>query len=44
MLKKLVNHVLDNPGIMVESVVLADGANDTNTNFQFLEQKGIFLE
>src|SRR3954470_5003455 len=41
MLKKLVNHVLDNPNIMIESV-LADGApNDTNTNFQFLEQKGI---
>jgi hypothetical protein len=40
MLKKLVNHVLDNPGIMIESV-LADGAHDTNTNFQFLEQKGI---
>ncbi len=38
MLKKLVNHVLDNPGIMIESV-LADGAHDTNTNFQFLEQK-----
>ena len=40
MLKKLVNHVLDNPDIMIESV-LADGAHDTNTNFQFLEQKGI---
>jgi len=40
MLKKLVNHVLDNPGIMIESVV-ADGAHDTNTIFQFLEQKGI---
>ena len=40
MLKKLVNHVLDNPGIMIESV-LVDGAHDTNTNFQFLEQKGI---
>jgi len=40
MLKKLVNHVLDNLGIMIESV-LADGAHDTNTNFQFLEQKGI---
>jgi Transposase DDE domain len=40
MLKKLVNHVLDSPGIMIESV-LADGAHDTNTNFQFLEQKGI---
>ena len=38
MLKKLVNHVLDNRGIMIESV-LADGAHDTNTNFQFLEQK-----
>ena len=40
MLKKLVNHVLDNRGRMVKSV-LADGAHDTNTNFQFLEQKGI---
>lgn len=40
MLKKLVNHVLNNPGIIIESV-LADGAHDTNTNFQFLEQKGI---
>ena len=40
MLKKLVNHVLDNRGRMIESV-LADGAYDTNTNFQFLEQKGI---
>lgn len=40
MLKKLVNDVLDNRGIMIESV-LADGAHDTNTNFQFLEQKGI---
>lgn len=40
MLKKLVNHVLDNRDIMIESV-LADGAHDTNTNFQFLKQKGI---
>ena len=40
MLKKLVDQVLDNPGMMIESV-LADGAHDTNTNFQFLEQKGI---
>jgi hypothetical protein len=40
MLKKLVNHVLDNPGIMIESA-LADGAHDTNINFQFLKQKGI---
>jgi transposase len=40
MLKKLVNDVLDNPGILIESV-LADGAHDTNSNFQFLEQKGI---
>src|SRR6476619_1178635 len=40
MLKKLVNHVLDNRGRMVKSV-LVDGAHDTNTNFQFLEQKGI---
>ncbi len=40
MLKRLVNHVLDNPGIKIESV-LADGAHDTNTNFQFLEHKGL---
>jgi hypothetical protein len=40
MLKKLVNHVLDDPYATIESV-LADGAHDTNTNFQFLEQKGI---
>ena len=40
MLKKLVDQVLDNPGMMIESV-LADGAHDTNTNFQFLEQKEI---
>jgi hypothetical protein len=40
MLKKLVNDVLDNRGTMIESV-LADGAHDTNTNFQFLEQKEI---
>src|SRR3954452_3601479 len=39
MLKKLVNYVLDNRGIMIESVI-ADGAHDTNTNFQFLKQKG----
>ena len=44
MLKKLVNHVLDNPDIMIVSVLAIDGAlNDTNTNFQFLEQKGITL-
>jgi hypothetical protein len=40
MLKKLVNRVLDNPDTIIESV-LADGAHDTNTNFQFLKQKGI---
>src|SRR3954470_11364425 len=40
MLKKLVDQVLDNRGRMIESV-LADGAHDTNTNFQFLEQKEI---
>ena len=40
MLKNLVNRVLDNPDAMIESV-LADGAHDTNTNFQFLQQKGI---
>ncbi len=38
MSKELVNDVLDNPSIMIESVI-ADGAQDTNTNtnFQFLE-------
>jgi transposase len=41
MLKKLVNVVLDNQDIMIESVIAFDGAHDTNTNFQFLEQKGI---
>ncbi len=40
MLKKLVNHVLDNPGIKIESV-LADGAYDTNRNFRYLQKKGI---
>ena len=43
MLKKLVNHVLDNPDIMIDSVLAIDGAHDTNTNFQFLEQKEITL-
>ena len=41
MLKKLVYVVLDNQDIMIESVIAFDGAHDTNTNFQFLEQKGI---
>src|SRR3954452_17737737 len=46
MLKKMVNQVLDNSDdddenkIKIKSV-LVDGAHDTNTNFQFLEQKGI---
>jgi transposase len=40
MLTKLVNHVLDKHATKIESV-LADGAHDTNTNFQFLKQKGI---
>jgi hypothetical protein len=35
-----VNHVLDNTDTKIESV-LADGAHDTDKNFQFLEQKGI---
>jgi hypothetical protein len=40
MLTELVNHVLDNTDTKIESV-LADGAHDTDKNFQFLEQKGI---
>jgi hypothetical protein len=40
MLTKLVNHVLDKHITKIESV-LADGAHDTDKNFQFLEQKGI---
>ena len=43
MLKKLVNHVLDNRSIIIESV-LADGAHDTNTKFQFLQKRGILQE
>lgn len=40
MLKKLVNHVLDNPDTIIESVLAYDGAiHDTNANFQFLKQK-----
>jgi len=46
MLRKLVNHVLDSSNsrgprkIKIKSV-LADGAYDSNTNFRYLEEKGI---
>jgi len=44
MLKKLVNHVLDNPGIMIESVV-ADGAHMIQTQtFNFLNRKELLRE
>jgi transposase len=38
-LKKLVNHVLDNHDKKKIKSVLADGAYDSNTNFQYLEEK-----
>lgn len=38
-LKKLVNHVLDNQDKKKIKSVLADGAYDSNTNFQYLEEK-----
>lgn len=44
MLRKLVNHVLDSssePNTIRIKSVLADGAYDSNTNFRYLEQKGI---
>ena len=41
MLKKLVNHVLDNPDKRKIKSVLADGAHDTNRNFRYLEDKKI---
>lgn len=40
MLRKLVNHVLNDPDTKIESV-LADGAYDSNTNFQYLQEKKI---
>ena len=44
MLKKMINQVLDNSDdenkIKIKSV-LADGAHDTNRNFQYLEDKRI---
>ncbi len=43
MLKKLVNHVLDNPDMKIESV-LADRAHDTNRNFRYLEEMELYLE
>ena len=41
MLKKLVNHVLDysNDKKKIKSILAADGAHDTNTNFRYLEEK-----
>ena len=44
MLKKLVNNVLDNsskPSTIKIKSVLADGAYDSNNNFQYLENKKI---
>ena len=41
MLKKLVNHVLDNHNKKKIKSVLADGAHDTNMNFRYLEVKKI---
>ena len=41
MLKKLVNHVLDNPDKRKIKSVLADGAHDANRNFRYLEDKKI---
>jgi hypothetical protein len=39
-LKKLVNHVLDNHAMKIESV-LVDGDYDTNKNFRYLEENEI---
>lgn len=39
-LRKLVNHVLNDRDTKIESV-LADGAYDSNTNFQYLQEKKI---
>lgn len=41
MLKKLVNHVLDNQDKKKIKSVLADGAFDSNANFRYLEDKRI---
>ncbi len=41
MLTKLVNHVLDNHTTKIQSVLLADGAHDTNRNFRYLEENEI---
>ncbi len=41
MLKKLVNHVLDNQDKKKIKSVLADGAYDSNTNFKYLQEKKI---
>ena len=41
MLKKRVNHVLDNHDKKKIKSVLADGAHDTNRNFRYLEDKKI---
>lgn len=42
MMKKLVEHVLksNSKNVKIKSV-LADGANDTNKNFGYLQEKGI---
>jgi DDE family transposase len=41
MLKKLINHVLDNQGKKKIKSVLADGTYDSNKNFRYLEKKEI---
>jgi hypothetical protein len=41
MMKKLVEHVLSNDNHIKIKSVLADGASDTNTNFQYLQEKRI---
>ena len=42
MLKKLVNHVLDNQDKKkIKSVLADDGAYDSNTNFKYLQEKKI---
>jgi hypothetical protein len=43
MLKKLVNHVLDNHNKKNIKSVLADGSHDTNRNFRYLKDKKIIL-
>lgn len=47
MLKKLVNHVLDNssqPNSVKIKAVMADGAYDSNANFRYLQEKKIILQ